>query len=501
MDKRGSGILLHVTSLPSSYGVGDLGPEAYRFTDFLAQAKQSYWQVLPLNPTNPAYGNSPYSSISAFAGNTLLISPDLLIEEGLLPREDLDPIPPFPEGRCDFSEVIPYKEKLLERAYQRFNQYGKRRESFEAFCSENSSWLEDFALFVVLKKHFGEKVWNQWPRELRDRDLNSLGAIKKESHNQIEKEKFWQYLFFKQWHSLRNACQEKGVHLFGDLAIYVSLDSADVWANPGLFKLDAEKRPAFVSGVPPDYFSETGQLWGNPVYRWNVLKKSNFQWWIERIAHNLKLFDVVRIDHFLGLVAYWEIPAGEKTAINGRWVKAPAKDFLNTLNKNFPHLPIVAEDLGVITPDVREVMNHFGLPGMKVLQFAFREDNPMHPFLPHTYEKNFLVYTGTHDNNTVRGWFEEEASTEDKRRLFRYLGREVPVEEIHWELIRLAMMSVAQSVILPMQDVLGLGREARMNRPSIAHGNWEWRLRPVQITASVSERLLEITEIFGRSGR
>jgi 4-alpha-glucanotransferase len=501
MDKRGSGILLHVTSLPSSYGVGDLGPEAYRFTDFLAQAKQSYWQVLPLNPTNPAYGNSPYSSISAFAGNTLLISPDLLIEEGLLCREDLEPIPPFPEGRCDFSEVIPYKEKLLERAYQRFNQYGKRRESFEAFCSENSSWLEDFALFVVLKKHFGEKVWNQWPRELRDRDLNSLGAIKKESHNQIEKEKFWQYLFFKQWHSLRNACQEKGVHLFGDLAIYVSLDSADVWANPGLFKLDAEKRPAFVSGVPPDYFSETGQLWGNPVYRWNVLKKSNFQWWIERIAHNLKLFDVVRIDHFLGLVAYWEIPAGEKTAINGRWVKAPAKDFLNTLNKNFPYLPIVAEDLGVITPDVREVMNHFGLPGMKILQFAFGEDNPMHPFLPHNYEKNFLVYTGTHDNNTVRGWFEEEASTEDKRRLFRYLGREVPVEEIHWELIRLAMMSVAQSVILPMQDVLGLGREARMNRPSIAHGNWEWRLRPVQITASVSERLLEITEIFGRSGR
>jgi len=499
MDKRGSGILLHITSLPSPYGVGDLGPEAYRFADFLAQAKQSYWQVLPLNPTNPAYGNSPYSSISAFAGNTLLISPDLLIEEGLLSREDLEPIPPFPESRCDFSEVISYKEKLLERAYQHIGQNGKGRESFEAFCLENSSWLEDFALFVVLKKHFGEKVWNEWPRELRDRDLNSLRAIKEESHNQIEKEKFWQYLFFKQWHSLRNACQEKGVHLFGDLAIYVSLDSADVWANPGLFKLDAEKRPALVSGVPPDYFSETGQLWGNPVYHWNVLKKSNFQWWIGRIAHNLKLFDVVRIDHFLGLVAYWEIPAGEKTAINGRWVKAPAKDFLNTLNKNFPYLPIVAEDLGVITPDVREVMNHFGLPGMKILQFAFGEDNPMHPFLPHNYEKNFLVYTGTHDNNTVRGWFEEEASTEDKRRLFRYLGREVPVEEIHWELIRLAMMSVAQSVILPMQDVLGLGQEARMNRPSIAHGNWEWRLRPGQITASVSERLLEITEIFGRS--
>jgi len=498
MDKRASGILLHITSLPSPYGIGDLGPEAYRFADFLAQTKQSYWQVLPLNPTNPAYGNSPYSSISAFAGNTLLISPDLLVEEGLLSREDLDPIPPFPEARCNFSEVILYKGKLLERAYQRFNQNGKGRESFEIFCSESSSWLEDFALFVVLKKHFDGKVWNQWPSELRDRNPKSLAEVKKGSHDQIEKEEFWQYLFFKQWHALRTSCRQKGVHLFGDLAIYVSLDSADVWANPGLFKLDRERRPTFVSGVPPDYFSETGQLWGNPVYRWNVLKKSNYRWWRERIAHNLDLFDVLKIDHFRGLVAYWEIPAGEKTAINGRWVKVPVKDFLDTLNQHFPRLPIVAEDLGLITPDVREVMDHFALPGMKVLLFAFGEDHPMHPYLPHTYEKNFLVYTGTHDNNTVRGWFEGEASSEDKQRLFRYLGREVPVEEIHWALIRLAMMSVARSVILPMQDVLGLGGEARMNRPSIAHGNWEWRLLPGQLTDSVSERLLDVTKTFGR---
>lgn len=496
--RRGSGILLHITSLPSPYGVGDLGSEAYRFADFLSQTKQTYWQVLPLNPTNPLYGNSPYSSISAFAGNTLLISPDLLFKEGLLSREDLEPIPPFPQARCDFSEVIRYKDNLLERAYQHLDQRGKERESFEAFCSESSSWLEDYALFVVLRRRFDGNVWNQWPRELRDRDLKSLRAVKKECYNQLEKEKFWQYLFFKQWHSLKDYCQEKGVHLLGDLAIYVSLDSADVWANPGLFKLDKEKRPTFVSGVPPDYFSETGQLWGNPVYRWNVLKKSRYQWWKERIAHNLRLFDALRIDHFRGLVAYWEIPAGEKTAINGRWVKVPVKDFLGTLNKHFPYLPIVAEDLGMITPDVREVMDHFALPGMKVLMFAFGEDYPMHPYLPHTYEKNFLVYTGTHDNNTVRGWFEGEASPEDKRRLFRYLGREVPVEEIHWALIRLAMMSVARSVILPMQDVLGLGGEARMNRPSVAHGNWEWRLLPGQITALVSERLLEMTETFGR---
>jgi 4-alpha-glucanotransferase len=498
MDKRGSGILLHITSLPSAYGVGDLGPEAYKFADFLAQAKQSYWQILPLNPTNPVYGNSPYSSFSAFAGNPLLISPDLLLEETLLSRGDLEPIPRFPETRCDFPEAIRYKEKLLELAYRHLNQCGKGWEPFEAFCLENSSWLEDFSLFVVLKERFEGRVWNQWPKELRDRNPDSLSVVKKECHDQLEKENFCQYLFFKQWQSLRAYCQEKGVYLFGDLSIYVSFDSADVWANPGLFKLNRERRPASVSGVPPDYFSKTGQLWGNPVYRWNVLKKNGYQWWRERIAHNMRLFDALRIDHFRGLVAYWEIPAGEKTAIHGRWVKVPVKDFLDTLYKHFPHLPIVAEDLGLITPDVRRVMDRFALPGMKVLLFAFGEDHPMHPYLPHTYEKNFLVYTGTHDNNTVRGWFEGEASPEDRRRLFRYLGREVPLQEIHWALIRLAMMSVARSVIIPMQDVLGLGGEARMNRPSIAHGNWEWRLLPGQIPPMVLERLLEITETFGR---
>jgi 4-alpha-glucanotransferase len=498
MDKRGSGILLHITSLPSSYGVGDLGPEAYRFADFLSQTKQTYWQVLPLNPTGPIFGNSPYSSISAFAGNTLLISPALLLEEGLLLKEDLDPVPPFPEARCDFPEAIRYKDRLLERAYQHFISRGEGRESFEAFCSEHSPWLDDFALFVVLRKRFDGKVWNEWPRELRDRDLPSLEKVRKECYPDLEREKFRQYLFFKQWHSLKAYCREKGVCLFGDLAIYVSSDSADTWANPGLFNLDEEKRPAFVSGVPPDYFSETGQLWGNPVYRWSVLEESGYQWWIERMAHNLKLFDVLRIDHFLGLVAYWEIPADEKTAINGQWVKAPGKDFLNALNKEFPHLPIVAEDLGAVTPEVRELMHHFELPGMKVLVFAFGDDDPMHPFQPHTYEKDFVVYTGTHDNNTVRGWFEGEASPEDKKRLFRYLGREVPVEEVHWALIRLAMMSVARWVILPMQDVLGLGGEARMNVPSVAQGNWEWRLLPGQTTPLISEALQEITKTYGR---
>ena len=498
MNKRGSGILLHITSLPSPYGVGDLGPEAYGFADFLARAKQRYWQVLPLNPIHPVYGNSPYSSVSAFAGNTLLISPDLLLEEDLLSSKDLEGFPSFPEARCDFSKAMQCKEKLLSWAYQRFSRHGRGREVFEAFCSENSSWLEDFSLFVVLKDRFEGKVWNRWPKEFRDRNPASLGAVKKECGDQLNREKFRQYLFFKQWQSLKDYCQNKGVHLFGDLAIYVSLDSADVWANPGLFKLDTAKRPTFVSGVPPDYFSETGQLWGNPVYRWNALKKGGYRWWSERIAHNLKLFNVLRIDHFRGLVACWEVPAAEDTAMNGRWVRVPANDFLNTMKKNFPHLPIVAEDLGLITPDVREVMDRFELPGMKILLFAFGEDNPMHPYLPHAYDKNFLVYTGTHDNNTVRGWFEGDISPADKKRLFRYLGREVPAEEIHWALIRLAMMSVANWVILPMQDVLGLGGEARMNRPAVAHGNWEWRLIPGQIAPPLSERLLEMTETYGR---
>ena len=498
MEQRTSGILLHITSLPSPYGVGDLGPGAFKFADFLERTRQHCWQVLPLNPTGPVFGNSPYSSVSAFAGNTLLISPDRLLQEGLLAKDDIDPVPSFREDRCDFPQVILFKDRLLGRAYERFCSNGEGRESFEAFCSEESAWLDDFALFVVLKKRFDGKVWNQWPREMRDRHLSSLKTARKEYHTELEREKFWQYLFFRQWHSLNDYCHNKGVRLFGDLAIYVSLDSPDVWANPDLFKLDREKRPVFVSGVPPDYFSKTGQLWGNPVYRWNVLAKTGYRWWRERVAHNLKLLDVLRIDHFRGLVAYWEVPAAEKTAINGRWVKAPAEDFLGTLNKQFHHLPIVAEDLGVITPDVRKVMERFGLPGMKVLVFAFGEDHPMHPYLPHAYGENFFVYTGTHDNNTVRGWFEEEASADDKRRVFRYIGREVPPEEIHWAFIRLAMMSVAKWVILPMQDVLGLGREARMNMPSVAHGNWEWRLLPGQVTPGLADKLREITETYGR---
>jgi 4-alpha-glucanotransferase len=394
--------------------------------------------------------------------------------------------------------VVPCKERWLERAYQQFKTAGKDRGFFEDFCSEHAFWLEDFSLFVVIKKRLAGKPWDEWPKALRDRDPGSLQTIRSECRDELEKEKFWQYLFFKQWASLKAYGNQKGIRLFGDLAIYVSFDSADVWANPQLFKLNEEKRSTFVSGVPPDYFSKTGQLWGNPVYRWDVLKETGFAWWIERLAHHLRLYDAVRIDHFRGLVAYWEVPSGEKTAIHGTWVNAPVEDFLKVLVHRFPKLPVIAEDLGLITPDVREIMNRFGIPGMKVLLFAFEEDNPQHPYLPHNYDRSFLVYTGTHDNNTARGWFETEATPEDKTRLFRYLGRKATPEDIHWALIRLAMMSVANLAILSMQDLLGLGAEARMNTPSTTQNNWQWRLSSGQITPSLSQRLREMTEIYGR---
>lgn len=498
MNKRGSGVLLHITSLPSSYGIGDLGPWAYRFADFLTQTKQSLWQILPLNPTDPAYGNSPYHTISAFASNPLLISPELMVQDGLLAKSDLESLPKFPKGCVDYAAVMAYKEKLFNLAYERFRNERQKYE-YERFCLENSHWLEDFALFVSLKTHFHGRAWSEWPGEIRDREPQALRCLKRELRHGIEMEKFLQYLFFQQWTSLKGYCNQRGIQIFGDVPIYVQYDSVDVWTNPEIFKLDHKKRPYAVAGVPPDYFSETGQLWGNPVYRWEVLQERGYNWWVRRMEHTLRLFDVVRMDHFRGFIAYWEIPAGEKTAINGRWVEAPAEDFFNALLKRFSCLPIIAEDLGVITPDVRETMHHFGFPGMKLLLFAFGEDNPMHPYLPHTYERNYVVYTGTHDNNTIKGWFESEATPEVKKRLFRYLGRKVPVEELHWELIRLAMMSVANMVIFPIQDILGLGEEARMNRPATTKGNWQWRLLPQQLTPSVARRLMEMTEIYGRA--
>ena len=499
MNKRGSGILLHITSLPSPYGIGDLGPGAYAFADFLAENRQSYWQVLPLSPTAEAYGNSPYSSVSTFAGNTLLISPDLLFRDGLVPADAIDSRPAFPEGRCDYARAIPYKERLLTLAYERCLTSAKMRDRFVHFCEDHASWLDTYALFVAVKKRMGGRLWSEWPWELKDRAGDEMERIGTECAADIEKEKFGQFLFFSQWYALKEYCNARGVQLMGDMPIYVSYDSADVWANAHIFKLDGQKQPLTLSGVPPDYFSATGQLWGNPVYNWEALRATGYGWWISRLRHILSLHDVVRIDHFRGLVAFWEVPAHERNAVNGQWVRVPFDDFFHTLFKRFFSLPIVAEDLGLITPDVREVIKRFGFPGMKVLLFAFGEENPMHIYLPHTYERNFVVYTGTHDNNTARGWFDGEARPEDRERLFRYIGRRVHPEEVHWELVRLAMMSIADIAIVPMQDVLGLGQEAQMNRPSVARGNWEWRLLPSQLTEDIGLRLRFLTETYGRA--
>jgi len=497
MKRRGSGILLHLTSLPSPYGIGDMGASAYRFADFLAEARQSYWQILPLNPTHLFYGNSPYVSTSAFAGNTLLISPDLLIREDLLTQEEVESRPSFRADRVDYQTVIDFKGKVAEQAYLRFNSRGASPD-YERFCSENAAWLDGFSLFVALKSHLGGRAWNEWPQDLRDREPGAIGEAQKELSEKIRMEKFLQYLFFNQWSMLKKYCNQKDIQIIGDIPIYVSHDSADVWMNPELFKLDNQKRPFVVAGVPPDYFSETGQLWGNPVYRWDVLKESGYDWWVNRIAHNLRVSDLIRIDHFRGIVGYWEVPAAETTAICGRWVEGPGSDFINYLIRKFPHVPMIAEDLGVITPDVREVMNHFDIPGMKVLLFAFGDNLATNPYIPHNLPKNCVAYTGTHDNNTTRGWFEKEATPDEKRRLFQYLGRIVPSEELPRELIRLLMMSVASTVIFPMQDILGLGEEARMNIPSTGEDNWEWRLSPDLFERAPADWLRETTEIYGR---
>ncbi|MBM4054465.1 MAG: 4-alpha-glucanotransferase [Planctomycetes bacterium] len=498
MNKRRSGILLHITSLPSPYGIGDFGPFAYKFIDFLTETKQCLWQILPLNPTSTAYGNSPYGSCSAFAGNHIMISPDILMEEGLLANSDVGNYKHLPDDRTDYANVTTWKEDILQKAFQNFQLQKDGKYEFQLFCEKNAHWLCDYTLFIALKEYFHGKVWSDWPAEIKHRKPEAMHEWRERLKDRTEKERFVQYIFFKQWYRLKEYCNKKNIQIIGDIPIYVTYDSADVWSHPELFKLDKNEQPAFVAGVPPDYFSKTGQRWGNPIYTWDFHRQTGFSWWIKRIEHNMELFDIVRLDHFRGFVAYWEIPAHEQTAINGSWVEAPAEDFFITIFKHFPDLPIIAEDLGTITPDVILVMQTFQFPGMKLLVFAFGDDVAKNPYVPHNYVKNCVVYTGTHDNNTIKGWFKNEANEETKRNLFKYLGREVSETNVCQALINLAMMSIADTVIIPMQDILGLGEEARMNLPATTKGNWAWRLLPEQLTPSVTNELKETTIIYGR---
>jgi 4-alpha-glucanotransferase len=496
---RRSGVLLHVTSLPSVYGIGDFGPSAYDFANFLCDAGQSIWQILPLNPTSDVCGNSPYCSYSAFAGNPLLISLELLVEDGLLHGSDVEVRPQFRSEKVEFEAVTQYKKQLLWTAFERFKSEPVRRFDFDVFYEQNKDWLDDYALFVSLKERFGGVAWSEWPIGERDRNEHALSFWRDELKDRILFEQFLQYLFFKQWLSLKTYCNKKNIQIMGDIPIYVSFDSADVWANPVFFKLDENKRPALVAGVPPDYFSATGQLWGNPVYDWYALRERRYSFWLKRMEHNLKHFDLVRLDHFRGFVGYWEVPATETTAINGEWVEAPAREFFNTLLKRFPYLPIIAEDLGTITPDVREIMISYEFPGMKLLHFAFGDDLPTNPYIPHNHSINSVVYPGTHDNNTTKGWFRKELGDQERERLFQYLGRVVHEDEVHLEITRLALMSICNTAIIPMQDILGLGEEARMNLPSVAHGNWEWRLEAQHLSPTLAEKWLRMTRLYGRA--
>jgi 4-alpha-glucanotransferase len=496
---RSSGILLHPTSLPGRFGCGDLGPEAYRFLEFLVESKQRLWQVLPLGPTG--YGDSPYQSFSAFAGNPLLISLDKLVEERLLLPSDLKDSPSFPEDRVDYGSIIEFKTALLKISFENFKAAGRQdtRDEFEAFYRENSTWLDEFALFMALKEAHGGAVWNMWKPDIARRQPEAMGRWAQVLAGAVQRHKYLQYQFFKQWSALKQFANEQGVSLIGDIPIFVAHDSADVWAHPELFYLDDEGRPTVVAGVPPDYFSRTGQLWGNPLYRWQVIKERGYTWWIDRVKAALATVDIVRLDHFRGFEAYWEVPATEETAVNGRWVKGPGADLFHALRVAFSthNLPIIAEDLGVITPEVEAIRDHFEFPGMRVLQFAF-DDGMTNSHTPYQYPRNCVVYTGTHDNDTSLGWFRNSGKREETELALKYLGTEG--REFNWDFIRLALSSVADTAIIPLQDVLGLDSEARMNYPSKASGNWSWRCLPDALTVEIKERLAEMTEVYGRAG-
>ena len=503
---RSSGILLHPTSLPGRYGIGDLGVEARRFADFLAAAGQKLWQVLPLGPTG--FGDSPYQCFSARAGNPLLISLERLVELGWLDASALASAPEFPEDQVDFARLIPWKMALLESAAGRFSQRGPSGSppGFKAFSEANQHWLDDYALFMALKQQHGGDEWTHWEPGARDRDPKALAKWTKQLADSIAAQKFLQFAFFEQWRELREYCRARGVKIMGDLPIYVAHDSADVWANPHNFELDEGGNSIVVAGVPPDYFSQTGQLWGNPIYRWDVLAKDGYRWWLDRFRAAFEMVDMVRLDHFRGFEAYWEVPASEPTAEHGRWVKGPGAALFRAAQAALGDLPLVAENLGVITPEVEAIRHEFGFPGMAILQFAFGTDAQAPTFRPHNYPREVVAYSGTHDSDTTVGWWSSEGrgestrSDDDIRRerdfAMRYLNTDG--REIHWVFIRTLLASVADTVLFPLQDVLGLGTETRMNQPATLGGNWRWRFRAGVLTPELTERLRELSKLYER---
>jgi 4-alpha-glucanotransferase len=503
---RSSGVLLHPTSLPGPFGIGDLGPAAYEFAEFLASAGQSIWQMLPLGPTG--YGDSPYQCFSAFAGNPILISLVQLVEEGLLSTKDIDDLPQFCAERVEYERVNEFKLEKLTLAFERFQSSGPEhlRVKFESFKQAEGNWLSDYALFRALKDKFDGVAWPKWEYEFASRAPKAIERVRGELAQQIAEQEFQQFIFFEQWNDLKSYCREKRIRIMGDLPIYVAHDSADVWGHPEYFHLDEHGNADKIAGVPPDYFSATGQLWGNPIYRWDRMAGDGYSWWIERFRSAFRMFDMLRVDHFRGFEAYWEVPGGEKTAQNGKWVKGPGGELFAAVQANLGPLPILAENLGVITPEVEAIRERFGFPGMAILQFAFGNDPQGPSFRPHNYPRNLVAYTGTHDNDTLTGWWTSKAGegsirTEadiQKEREFTRQYLNLNGEQINRVFIQTLMASVADTVVFPVQDILGLGSEARMNTPGTATGNWRWRVRGEALTAEVAERLQLMVQTYDR---
>jgi len=498
--KRSSGILLHPTSLPGRFGIGDLGPAIYRWIDFLAATGSGLWQVLPLGPTG--YADSPYQCFSAMAGNPYLISPELLVKDGLLVEDDLQNLPDFPLSQVDYGNVIPWKVDILQKAYRRHKETGRLAAEFSAFREENDAWLENFALFMAIKQAHGLRPWTEWPAALRDRQPHAITAFRDTNRDGIiEQHAFDQFLFSRQWSSVKAYANQKNIQIIGDIPIYVAHDSSDVWSNPELFQLDEQGKPIVVAGVPPDYFSKTGQLWGNPIYRWDKIAKSDFAWWKMRLEMVLKQVDIIRLDHFRGFAGYWEVPAKETTAVNGRWVPGPGAPIFTALKNHLGELPLIAEDLGHITPNVNVLRDQFNLPGMRIFQFGLEGGNE-DPFVPHNYEENCVAYTGTHDNDTSAGWY--TVANPDHQNFARYylnLGEQPTNLQFTRAMIRRLWQSLAVFTIAPLQDFLGLGTQARMNYPGTTSGNWQWRMQEDMLSTELQEWLADVNRKSERSNQ